>query len=79
MSRKTIELLVDDLDDTVPEPDEETTVTFGLDQLSYEIDRSESHIHEVRDALAAFPQAGLSDERCVRPVGFDAASAACGR
>ncbi|GEO93819.1 Lsr2 dimerization domain-containing protein [Kocuria flava] len=51
MSRKTIELLVDDLDGTVPEPGEGTTVTFGLDKRIYEIDLSSSHAQKLHDAL----------------------------
>ncbi|MGP5390324.1 Lsr2 dimerization domain-containing protein [Glutamicibacter arilaitensis] len=43
MSRKTIELLVDDLDGTVLESEEGTSVTFGLDKRTYEIDLSSGH------------------------------------
>lgn len=60
MSRKTIELLVDDLDGTVLEPEEGATVTFGLDKRSYEIDLSSSHAQELRDALAPYVQAARS-------------------
>lgn len=60
MSRKTIELLVDDLDGMVLEPGEGATVTFGLDKRSYEIDLSTSHAQELRDALAPYVQAGRS-------------------
>lgn len=54
MSRKTIELLVDDLDGTVLEPDEGTTITFGLDKRTYEIDLSGSYAQELHDALAPY-------------------------
>lgn len=54
MSRKTIELVVDDLDGTVLEPDEGTTVTFGLAKRTYEIDLSGSHAQELHDALAPY-------------------------
>lgn len=54
MTRKTIELLVDDFDGTVLEPGEGTTVTFGLDKRIYEIDLSSSHAQELHDALAPY-------------------------
>lgn len=60
MSRKTIELLVDDLDGTVLEPEEGATVPFGLDKRSYEIDLSSSHAQDLRDALAPYVQAARS-------------------
>lgn len=60
MSMKTIELLVDDLDGTVLEPEEGTTVTFGLDKRTYEIDLSSSHAQELRDALAPYLKAARS-------------------
>ncbi|WP_159619093.1 hypothetical protein [Ruania rhizosphaerae] len=40
MSRKTIEPLVDNLDGPVLEPEEGTTVTFGLDKRTYDIHSS---------------------------------------
>lgn len=50
VAQKTLVQLVDDLDGS----EAQETVSFGLDGTSYEIDLSEQHAAELRDALAPF-------------------------
>jgi len=50
MAQRVNVILVDDLDDS--QADE--TVTFGLDGVSYEIDLSDVHAKELRDAMDPF-------------------------
>jgi hypothetical protein len=66
MARRTIEIVHDDLDGT----EGATTVKFGLDGRSYEIDLSEKNGKALRKALAKFVDAAT-------PV--KAADAASGR
>lgn len=54
MARRTIHMLVDDLDGG--EADE--TVTFALDGIQYEIDLSEKNAGKLRKALEVFVTAG---------------------
>lgn len=54
MSRKIIEQFVDDLDGAVLDADDAAIVTFGLDKHSYEIDISNAHAQELRDALTPY-------------------------
>jgi Lsr2 len=54
MAQKVQVLLLDDIDGG--EADE--TVTFSLDGKTYEIDLSDAHAAELRDALAPFVGAG---------------------
>jgi hypothetical protein len=53
MATKTNVLLVDDLTD---EP-ADTTVSFGLDDRDYEIDLTDSHATELREALSRYVKA----------------------
>ncbi|WP_263118158.1 Lsr2 family protein [Cellulomonas sp. RIT-PI-Y] len=50
MAQKVQVLLVDDIDGGTAEE----TVTFGLDGVSYEIDLSEAHAKELRDAFGSW-------------------------
>lgn len=50
MAQKVNIILVDDLDGS----EATQTVTFGLDGSDYEIDLSDKHAEELRDALAAY-------------------------
>jgi len=50
MAQRVNVVLVDDIDGS----DATETVTFGLDGLSYDIDLSEKHAAELRDALALY-------------------------
>lgn len=50
MAQKVQVILVDDLDGGVADE----TVTFALDGVSYEIDLSNAHAQELRDALATW-------------------------
>ena len=50
MAKKTVVILVDDLDG---EP-ADTTVRFGLDSRDYELDLTEANARELRDALARY-------------------------
>ncbi|WP_222268676.1 histone-like nucleoid-structuring protein Lsr2 [Modestobacter marinus] len=55
MATKTSVVLVDDLDGETPA---DTTVSFGLDGKSYEIDLSDNNAAEFRDALSKYVSAG---------------------
>lgn len=52
MGQKVVVELVDDLDGTVS--DDITTVSFGLDGVSYEIDLTEDNASKLRDAFADY-------------------------
>jgi hypothetical protein len=54
MAKRTIHMLVDDLDGG--EADE--TITFAIDGAQYEIDLSKKNASKMRDALAPFAAAG---------------------
>ncbi len=69
MARRIVHQLVDDLDETVLEPGEGETVLFSLDGKAYEIDLTEEHAAQLRDALAPYVSAG-------RPLARSGASAA---
>lgn len=51
MARRVVVQLVDDLDGREIEDDGGGTVTFALDQVSYEIDLSAQHGEQLRAAL----------------------------
>ncbi|GAA4718981.1 Lsr2 family protein [Isoptericola chiayiensis] len=50
MVQKTKVVLIDDIDGS----DGDETVTFGLDGVSYEIDLTEAHATELREALSTW-------------------------
>ncbi len=52
MAQKVLVQLIDDLDGTAS--DDVTTVQFGLDGVTYEIDLSESNADQLRDLLADY-------------------------
>jgi hypothetical protein len=52
MAQKVLVQLIDDLDGT--SSDDVTTVQFGLDGVTYEIDLSESNADRLRDLLADY-------------------------
>lgn len=52
MAQKVLVQLIDDLDGTAS--DDVTTVQFGLDGVTYEIDLSESNADRLRDLLADY-------------------------
>jgi|1186.fasta_scaffold171999_1 hypothetical protein len=54
VARKTFVRLVDDLDDTVMENGNGQTVRFSLDKQDYEIDLTNEHADELREALARY-------------------------
>jgi hypothetical protein len=56
MGQKVVVELVDDLDGTVS--DDITTVSFGLDGVSYEIDLTEDNASKLRNAFADFVASG---------------------
>ena len=55
MATKTSVVLIDDLDGGTPA---DTTVSFGLDGKSYEIDLSDNNAAEFRGALSKYVSAG---------------------
>lgn len=58
MAQKVVVQLVDDLDGSPIEDGAGSTVTFAIDGTSYEIDLSDDHAAELRDALAPYLKAG---------------------
>lgn len=60
MARRIVHQLVDDIDGSVLEVGEGETVTFSLDGVAYEIDLTDAHAGELRDALAPFIAAARS-------------------
>jgi hypothetical protein len=58
MAQKVVVQLVDDLDGTPIEDGTGSTVAFAIDGTSYEIDLSDAHAGELRDALAPYLRAG---------------------
>ncbi|WP_297723230.1 Lsr2 family protein [uncultured Mobiluncus sp.] len=54
MAKKVKTILIDDIDGS----DAAETVTFGLDNVNYEIDLNETHAKELRDSLARWIKAG---------------------
>jgi len=72
MAQKVNIILVDDLDGT----EATETVAFGLDGTSYEIDLSEDHAGELREALAGY--VGNARKVAGRRTARKAASSASG-
>lgn len=58
MARRIVHQLVDDIDGTLLEVGEGETVHFALNGVAYEIDLTNSHAEELRDALAPYIDAG---------------------
>lgn len=67
MARRIVHQLVDDLDGTVLEPGDGDTVLFSLDGVAYEIDLTDAHAAQLRDAFAVYIDAA-------RPIARGAAS-----
>lgn len=64
MARKLIEHIYDDLDGTlINSPDDGNTVTFTIDQATYEIDLTRAHAEELKTSLQPF----IKVARKVRP------------
>ena len=63
MATKTSVLLVDDLDGESPA---DTTVKFGIAGTDYEIDLSEAHASEMRDAFSRYVKAARKVGRSSR-------------
>jgi hypothetical protein len=53
MAKKTVVLLVDDLDGS----EAVETVSFAIDGIEYEIDLNEAHANELRDAMKQYVSA----------------------
>ena len=73
MARKIIHQLVDDLDGTVLEPGEGTSVHFALDGRGYEIDLTDENATKLRELLAPYIAAGR------RTIGSVATAKSAGR
>lgn len=54
MARKIVHQLIDDLDHTALGAGEGETVNFALDGKTYEIDLSDAHASEMREAFARY-------------------------
>src|SRR3954451_16278554 len=57
VAQKTIVRLVDDLDDTIIQNGDGQTVRFGLNGTAYEIDLTNEHADELREALGRYVEA----------------------
>jgi hypothetical protein len=57
VTTRTVVHLVDDLDETVIENGDGQTVRFGLNGTAYEIDLTNEHADELREALARYVDA----------------------
>ncbi len=70
MAQQVLVQLVDDLDGTAS--DDVTTVQFGLDGVTYEIDLRDAHADQLRDAVAEYVASGRRTggrvKRGTRPV-----------
>ena len=64
MAKRTIHMLVDDIDGT--EADE--TVRFGIDGIQYEIDLSKTNAEKMRGVLARYVEAGAKVGRAGAPA-----------
>ncbi|MGH3761200.1 histone-like nucleoid-structuring protein Lsr2 [Actinophytocola sp.] len=77
MAQKVLVQLVDDLDGTSSQ--DVTTVLFGLDGVSYEIDLSESNAERLRESFAEYVDSarrvGGRVKRGTRPAGSKSATA----
>ena len=58
MAQKTITQLVDDLDDTPLEAGAGQTVSFSIGSQAYEIDLTDEHADELREAFSRYVNAG---------------------
>src|SRR5690606_11078099 len=58
MARRIVHQLVDDLDGTVLEVGSGETVLFSLDGVAYEIDLTDDHAAQLREALRPYVEAG---------------------
>ncbi len=57
MARRAVVHLVDDLDETIIEDGDGQIVSFGLDGTGYEIDLTNEHADELREALSRYVEA----------------------
>ena len=57
MARRAVVHLVDDLDETIIEDGDGQIVSFGLDGTTYEIDLTNEHADELREALGRYVEA----------------------
>ncbi len=77
MAQKVLVQLVDDLDGTSSH--DVTTVLFGLDGVTYEIDLSDANAERLRESLAQYVDSarrvGGRVKRGMRPVGSKSANA----
>jgi hypothetical protein len=58
MARKTLIQLTDDIDGTPIADGEGRTITFSLNDTTYEIDLSDAHLAELHEALTPYTTAG---------------------
>lgn len=65
MAKRTIHVLVDDIDGS----DADETVKFSLDGIQYEIDLSKANASKLRDAVGPYAKAGTKLGRSVVPGG----------
>lgn len=58
MARRIVHQLVDDIDGTLLEVGEGETIHFSLNGIAYEIDLTNAHADELREALDPYIKAG---------------------
>ena len=54
MAKRITEILIDDLDGTEIAPGDGRTIRFSIESAVYEIDLTDAHAAQLRDALAPF-------------------------
>ena len=69
MAQQTLVRLVDDLDETIIENGDGQTIRFGIDNVSYEIDLTNEHADEMREALSRYVEAARKTGGGRRPTG----------
>lgn len=73
MARRIVHQLVDDLDGTVLEVGAGETVLFSLDGVAYEIDLTDEHAKQLREALQPYIDGGRRVSGAARTGGGGAA------
>ena len=64
MAKRTIQMLVDDIDGT----EADQTIRFGIDGIQYEIDLSKTNAEKMRGVLARYVEAGAKAGRVGAPA-----------
>lgn len=79
MARRIVHQLVDDIDGAVLEVGTGETVLFSLDGVAYEIDLTDDHAAQLREALAPYIGAGRKVSGAARARGAGSSSRSASR